>query len=454
MNTVLQKEDILGKLIITIDGPAGSGKSTTASILAERLGLTYLDTGAMYRAVAFAVLKEGIDPGDESSVSRIASSANIELISDNGKQIILLDGVDISREIRGPDISRVVSPVSKYAGVRKAMVKLQRKTGAPGGVVVEGRDTGSVVFPFAHLKVFLIADLEARAQRRKAQLGEMGISQDIDDIRENISSRDVIDSSRDHSPLLKPTGAYAVDTTRLSIEEQVAEIEQHARKTAEKLAGLAAGKGERNAFARAHIYYRISQFAVRLFYRMFFGLRIYGRENLRYRENFIFASNHLSYADPPVVGCTFDREVWFMAKKELFKNRLFAWLIRTYRAIPVDRVEVDRKTMRIILGNLKEGDSVLMFPEGTRSRDGSIRNLKSGLGFIAMQAGVSILPVYVRGSNSLLKCFFRRERLQVFLGPPIRIPEDYVPDDKKQDYRVLSSMVRNEMEMLKGLTDA
>ena len=110
--------------------------------------------------------------------------------------------------------------------------------------------------------------------------------------------------------------------------------------------------------------------------------------------------------------------------------------------------------MKIILGNLKQGDSVLMFPEGTRSRDGSIRQLKSGLGFIAMQAGVSILPVYVRGTDRLSKCFLRRERLEVRLGPPIRIPEDYVPDDRKRDYQVLSSMVRHEMQMLKDLSDA
>jgi 1-acyl-sn-glycerol-3-phosphate acyltransferase len=334
------------------------------------------------------------------------------------------------------------------------MVKLQRRAGAGRGVVVEGRDTGSVVFPYAHVKVFLIADLEARAQRRQAQLGEMGISQGIEEIRENISSRDVIDSSRDHSPLLKPPGAVTVDTTRLSIEEQVSEIERQAGITAEKLADLAGGRGIKNAYARTKLYYRITKFALRLFYRIFFGLKIYGRENLQYRENFIFASNHLSYADPPAVGCTFDREVWFMAKKELFRNRLFAWLISTYRAIPVDRDEVDRKTMKIILGNLKHGDSVLMFPEGTRSRDGSIRQLKSGLGFIAMQAGVSILPVHVRGTDRLSKCFLRRERLEVRLGPPIRIPEDYVPDDRKQDYQVLSSMVRHEMQMLKDLSDA
>jgi cytidylate kinase len=439
---------MLERLIVTIDGPAGSGKSTTASLLAERLGYAYLDTGAMYRAVTYAVLERGIDVEDEAAVTRAAEDAAVDLQMVDGTTVLLLNGADVTREIREPVVSRQVSPVSRYAGVRRAMVRLQRRVGARGGIIVEGRDTGSVVFPHAQVKVYLIASLEARTARRRLQLKELGIEEGIEEIRNNIEQRDSIDSSREHSPLVRPPGSLAVDTTDLTIEEQVALIESHVRETAERLTKLAAREGTHDRHIRMRLYYRISHAAVRWVFRLLFGLRIYGEAHLRTGENFLFASNHQSYADPLVVGSAIPREVWFLAKKELFRNRLFAWLIRTYHAIPIDRDEIDRKTMKIVLENLKRGDSILMFPEGTRSRDGSILPLKAGLGFIALVSRVTVVPVYVTGSNSLCACLLRRSKLEVRIGPPIRIEEEYRSDDKKQDYWIFSDMVREALRML------
>lgn len=447
-------QEILNSFVIAIDGPAGSGKSTTASLLAERLGLTYLDTGAMYRAVTHKALTMKIDPEDGETVSRIAETLDLELKKVHGKPVLCLDGRSIEREIREPDVSRFVSPVSRHRGVRNAMVKIQRRTATKGGIVAEGRDTGSVVFPFAHVKVFLVAGIEARAARRVKQLKGMGIEQPVDEIRENIIKRDTIDSNREHSPLIRPPGSIVVDTSNITIGEQVAIVEAHARKEAERLSDLKVWRGERDPFNRMNRYYRISHFIVRAFFKLLFGLRISGEDNLRFKENYIFASNHISYADPPVIGCTFNREVWFMAKKELFRNRLFAWLIRTYHAIPVDREEIDRKTLRMIMNRLKENESILMFPEGTRSKTGKIGALKGGLGFIALNTGTSIVPVHVTGSNRLFACFLRRYRLAVHIGPPIRIPDGYDSPDKRTDYQVLSSMVHHEMRMLKDEADA
>lgn len=333
------------------------------------------------------------------------------------------------------------------------MVRLQRTIASRGGIVAEGRDTGSVVFPYAHVKIFLVADLEARARRRRGQLREMGIEQRIDEIAENITSRDAIDSSREHSPLIRPTGAVTVDTSSLTIEQQVSEIERLVRREAARLAQLRVPPGQRNRFERMLVYYRISHLLVRGLFRLFFGLEIHGSENIRYSENFIFASNHLSYFDPPVVGCALRREVSFVAKKELFRNRLFGWLIRRYHAIPVDRNEIDRTTMKLIMGKLAGGESILLFPEGTRSRDGAIGTFKAGLGFLSMQSGVSIVPVYVTGTDAMRDCLMRRRRLQVRIGLPIRVAAEYRPDDKKKGYEILSSMVRNEMVMLKYEAD-
>ncbi len=442
-------EKVLRDFVVTIDGPAGSGKSTTASRLASRLGFSYLDTGAMYRAVTLAALERGVDPEDGAAVSRLAESVSIELGGGPEGASVRLDGRDVAREIRGAEVSRFVSPVSRHEGVRRAMVRLQRRAGAGGGVVAEGRDTGSVVFPHAAVRVFLVADAEARAKRREAQLRSMGIVPDIEEIRQNIRSRDEMDSGRAVSPLVRPAGAFLVDTSDISIEEQVSLVEAEVRGEAARLAEAAIMDGERNPAARARPYYRASRALVRALFRGLFGLEIRGGERLRFRENYIFASNHVSYADPPVVGCALDREIWFLAKKELFRNRAFARLIGAYHAIPVDREEIERKTMKRIFSILEGGGSILMFPEGTRSRTGDLRPLKPGLGYTAVSAGVSIAPVYVAGTNDLGRCLLRRRRLRVVIGPPIRIRADRIATDRKSEYRILTAMVASELEMLR-----
>ncbi len=434
---------------MTIDGPAGSGKSTTASILARRLGFTYLDTGAMYRAVTLAAIERGVDPSDGEAAARLARTAAIELRGSAEGLSVFLDGRNVDREIRGPEVSRLVSPVSAHAGVRRAMVRLQRRAGGRGGVVAEGRDTGSVVFPFAAVRVFLVADAEARARRREAQLEALGMPRGIDEIRENIRSRDAMDSGRATSPLVRPAGAFDVDTSNLTVEEQVGLIENEVRLEVERLAGVAVGEGERNPFARMRPYYRVSRALVRGFFGGVFGLEVRGEEHLRHRENYIFASNHISYADPPVVGCALDREVWFLAKKELFRNRAFARLIGAYHAIPVDREEIERKTMKRMFGILSAGGSLLMFPEGTRSRTGELRPLKPGLGYTGVASGAAIVPVYVAGTNELGRCFLRRRALRVIIGPPIRVRPDRLGGDRKSEYRILAAMVASELEMLR-----
>jgi cytidylate kinase len=454
MRPTMRAEEVLRRFVVTIDGPAGSGKSTTASILARRLGLTYLDTGAMYRAVTLAALERAIDPENGVELTKLAESVAITIEQRSGKPVVVLNGKDVETDIRTAAVSRCVSPVSRHLGVRRAMVRLQRRMGAAGGIVAEGRDTGSVVFPFAHVKIFLVAEIEARAERRLQQLRNIGISQNLPEIVENISARDAMDSGREASPLVRPAGAMLVDTSNLTIAGQVEVIEREVRAEAARMADLAVGNRERNPFGSMSLYYRISHAAVRFIFRAFFGLSVSGIEHARFRENFIFASNHLSYADPLVVGCALDREVLFLAKKELFRNRIFASLIRAYHAIPVDREEIERKTMRRILEMLGTGRSILMFPEGTRSRNGEIKEFKPGLGFTALNAGVSVVPVYVTGSNRLRDCLLRRARLVVKIGPPIRVRKDFASGDRKTDYRTLAAMAQHELRMLQDEAEA
>ena len=198
--------------VVAIDGPVGSGKSTVAKAVAARLGLPYLESGAMYRVVALAAVRQGIDPAAEGSAAAITALAG-DLKMDVGERV-LLDGDDVTSELRSPDVGRAVSPVAAMAGVRTELVRRQREWVADhGGAVVEGRDIGSVVFPDAELKVFLTASAAERARRRHQ-----------DETADDLARRDLLDSTRATSPLIVPDGAVVVDTTARPIDDVVDEI--------------------------------------------------------------------------------------------------------------------------------------------------------------------------------------------------------------------------------------
>lgn len=214
---------MFNKFIITIDGPAGSGKSTTAKLIAAKLGYTYLDTGAMYRAITYLALKKNLTD-NEDEIIKLAENVRINLNFSNGKTIVVINDEDVTEEIRSFEVNSRVSDVSLIPGVRKALVKLQRKIGENTNIVAEGRDIGTVVFPEAEVKIFLIATLEERAKRRLKEFEQKGERITIKEIQENLSKRDYIDSHREVSPLMKADGAFEVDTSDLTIEEQVNKI--------------------------------------------------------------------------------------------------------------------------------------------------------------------------------------------------------------------------------------
>ena len=206
------------KIIVTIDGPAGAGKSTTARRVAHRLGYLYIDSGAMYRAVTLAALRESTSLDDES-LGELANRCDIHMEPGYESQAVFLNGEDVSLAIRQSNVTGSVSQVSAFP-----LVQRQRSLGLLGGVVMDGRDIGSVVFPNAEVKVFFTADTEERIKRRLSEAIERGESIAEDEVRQQILGRDKIDSEREDSPLVKPAGATEVDTTRLTMDEQVERI--------------------------------------------------------------------------------------------------------------------------------------------------------------------------------------------------------------------------------------
>lgn len=205
------------KMIIAIDGPSGVGKSTLSKLLSLDLGYINLDTGAMYRAVALASLRQGIDANDHEALRQLCDKIVIEFIRDKKEERVLLNGEDVSAEIRKPEISLLTASVAACPDVRQAMVERQRVLGADGGVVLEGRDIGTVVFPQADIKFFLKASADVRGQRRFLELQTKGVDVDLARTIAEVQARDVADTSRTNSPLRQADDAIVVDTTDLNI---------------------------------------------------------------------------------------------------------------------------------------------------------------------------------------------------------------------------------------------
>jgi len=218
-------------LIIAIDGPAGSGKTTTAKESAKRLGIIYLDTGAMYRATALYVLSKSVDIEDEESIKQILSEIDIYFKNEDGERRIILNGKDVSQNIRNEEISQAASKISTLKSVRDFLVSQQRKIGENDSIVAEGRDIGTVVFPKAVLKFFMQCSVEQRAKRRTDEYAEKNIEISYEEIKKQIEERDLRDSSRAHAPLKMAEDAILIDTTNMSKEEQIQFVVRKAKET-------------------------------------------------------------------------------------------------------------------------------------------------------------------------------------------------------------------------------
>ena len=211
------------KLVVAIDGPAGAGKSTVAQLAAKELGYTYIDTGAMYRAVAWKVLQQGGEVTDEKILA-VIPDIDVDLSYENGKTTVRVDGQDVTGEIRTPEVSHIVSQVAALGPVREKMVDLQRKMAERGGVLMDGRDIATNVLPGADVKIYLTASIAERANRRYKELREKGLAVNLADIERDIAARDKADMEREISPLVQAEDATLLDTTGMTIPEVVARI--------------------------------------------------------------------------------------------------------------------------------------------------------------------------------------------------------------------------------------
>ena len=387
--------------IVTIDGPAGSGKSTVAELLAQKLNWAYLDTGAMYRTVTLAAMRCELDMNDLEALEELTRNCDIGFTYEKGNNRVYLGNKEVTDEIRDPNVTAHAKHAASNPAVRALLVEQQQKIAQEvGPLVTEGRDQGTVAFPNAKFKFYLEASPETRAQRRFQQLQQQG-RKDVTypQILADQQKRDQSDAQRQVGPMKPAPDAQIIDTSDLNIEQVVdklhqiitaetafTELPQDTRITAPRF------------YENVRNWYRFTRSTVRNIFRLIYTVKVYGRDNIPETGPVLLVCNHQSFLDPMLIPASIAREVNFMARDTLFKNPIFGRLISSLSAFPVARGQADVTSIKQIIEKLKQDKVVLLFPEGTRTTDGRITKVKSGFDLIARRGKAFAVPVVIEGA--------------------------------------------------------
>jgi cytidylate kinase len=422
--------------IIAIDGPAASGKSSVACALAQRLGFSYVNSGAMYRAVTWHVLQRGVNVQEPAAVAAAIEQSRIVCDLIDNQSRILIDDHDPTRHLRDDDVNRAVSLVSSVPRVREILVAHMRECANKDDVVMEGRDIGSVVFPETPFKFYIDASPEVRVQRRLAE-GQ----------RDEIAARDRADSSRVASPLVVAPDAVVIDSSTIAIDGVVDQIMQ--RLAAKGLpVHSKIGTAPRQ---RMNPYYWLGYWLSRLLAQIFFRFRILHRERMIQSGPVILAMNHQSFFDPPLAGNAADRAIFFLARKTLLDHWFWGWLLPKLNVIPVDQEGSDRSALKALIRILRAGEATLVFPEGGRTLDGNLQPAQPGLGLVIAKTLAPVVPMRIFGAHEAWPRGSNRIRLHpitVVVGHPIFFTQADVAERGKEVYQRLSERVMNEIAKL------
>lgn len=394
---------------IAIDGPVGAGKSSVADEVAKRLGILHLDTGAMYRALAWLALKENVDLEDEAALVALTQRAMPEVKYMDGTQHTLIAGNDVTGLIRTPEISMAASTLSKAAGVRAAMVARQQELASKQSMLLDGRDIGTKVLPSATLKIFLTASPEARAERRFAELQQKGDPSTFEQVLADVIRRDEQDTTRAASPLVAADDAQILDSSLMNFEQVVEDVLRRFDMCRGRMPKPAEKFTPMYAFAR-----RVAG----VLFSTLMPVTYHRAELAQLDAPYILIANHNSMLDPLLAAWKCYRyHIRFMGKKELVKHKPLKWLFDKLLMIPVDRHNSDMAAMRASLKVLKEGHALGIFPEGTRHKQGVMEDMESGIAMIALRSGATLLPAYIAGKPKLFR------RLHVYYGQPFSVKD-------------------------------
>ena len=398
-------------MIVTIDGPAGAGKSSAARALAQRLGFAFLDTGAMYRAVTLAALRANCNRADQTALAQLMAGLRLDMTP--GK--VVLNGEDVTGLIRTPEITAASGAIASSPVVRRQLVAWQRQIAAEGegDFVCEGRDQGTIVFPDAVCKFFLFADPTERARRRHRELTARGETISFDEVLKAQEERDQRDAARDIAPMVPADDAVRFDTTPYTLAEVVERMEQEVRTRIAAKHPLPAPAPlaprpslhdrppkpltwmETSWFRVWHETCYLAYFAAMT---LGFSLRMQGQRNMPRHGPALLIANHQSFLDPILCGLAARRPMVYLARKTLFKNRYAAALIRSLNAVPIDQEGVGKEGMRTVLDQLKLGKPVVVYPEGERTLTGRMQALRPGIHLLIKRAQAPIVPVGIAGA--------------------------------------------------------
>ena len=393
---------------IAIDGPSGAGKSTIAKAIAAKMGIVYVDTGALYRTIGYFVRQNGVAQTDAAGVISLLPQIHIEVKYEQGTQCVYLNGENLGDKIREPEISMYASTVSKIPEVRSFLLDTQRSIAASTSVVMDGRDIGTVILPNADVKIFLTASNEKRAERRVAELLAKGMEVTYEEVLSDMIARDEQDRNRDIAPAVPAEDSILLDTSDYTLEQSIDKAVKIIERT------LAKKKDKRSGL------YKVIYFLLNGLFRLIFRMKIVGRENEPEEGGFLICCNHLSALDVILVAVALKKhQPRFMGKKELFKIPLLSGLIRALGAYPVDRSGSDVGAVKNSIRLLEEGHCVALFPQGTRQPNKKPRDTKArnGAAMIAMHADATVLPMNICRKGYSAKAFFRRT--VVSIGKPM-----------------------------------
>ena len=354
--------------IVAIDGPAGTGKGTVTKILSKKFKLVNIDTGATYRCVTLEMLNKGVKLEELDKIKDILQNIKIDIRKENNKDLVFLNGENVTEKIRNKEVTDLVSQVSSIKEVRLSMVDLQRKMAEGKNVIMEGRDITTYVFPNADVKIYLDADLEERAKRRFLQNREKGINISYKEVLENIKKRDENDRSKELGALEVAKDAEVIDSTTISINQVVREISEIIRNKKEELKLEKKIYKVRKETAWKKAVRKTIKVSLAFIYRIAFRVKIKG--NVPKEGSYILCCNHINYLDAAAIVLFNKRKVNFVAKEDLFKHRILFWLGHLFDAIPIKRDMQDIEAMKRCLKVLKNGELLGIFPEGTRKRNG------------------------------------------------------------------------------------
>lgn len=453
---------------IAIDGPSGAGKSTIAKIIAKKMGITYLDTGAMYRTVALYVVNQGKNPSSEEDVVPLLKEIQISYIKVGDDNRICLNGKDVSEDIRHHEISKYASEVSKIPEVRAFLVEKQREIAKNNDVVLDGRDITSHVLPDTKYKFYLTASPEERAKRRYSELVQKGQQVEYEKILADIKDRDYNDMNRKVSPLVKTPDSVEIDSTKMSLEEVADTIMSYIdsinnrdklpdtknaslqvlRKEAKEL-NIDANKEIKKKTKKKGGFYRFLAAFVRKVMGIIWPTKIYFKDNFPQNTKAIVVCNHYTALDPCVIiSKLLGKNGKVLMKDEIMKNPVVAKVATELGCIPVKRGEADIAAVKNILSALSKNQPVLIFPEGTRNRSGSkeMLPLKQGVATFAIKAKAPIVPLlYYKKTGP-----FKRNKLIV--GAPFYLDEFY---DKKANSvkEEATQLIEDKMKQLRAELD-